>query len=272
MRVSRKSMPKTDWCLERRYLGPTRVPALVHYRPGAAPKPMVILSPGGGNQPIDNCKELFAQTLPLDGEDLFKVYVDLPLHGERAVPDLGKRFRTDQVRLFLHPIVLGMARDIVHLIDELSQRPEVDAARIGVCGWSLGGQASLLAAAVDQRIKAAIGLSVPYDAEQGPRAPYPDTPAHCVWRTELDVLGVAPNICPTAILLIHGARDAWVNVESSRRLHAALKPHYASCPERLRYVEYPNMAHSISQADGEACAREQHLLKEEVARWFERFL
>lgn len=258
--------------LQKEYLGPTRVPCLLSYVPDGHRRPLVILAPGGGNQNIDNRKELLAETLPLEGEDLFKVYVDLPLHGERAVPDLGKRFWTDQISLFLHPIVVGMACELPRLIDILTQREEVDPTRVGVCGWSLGGQAGLLAAGVDKRIKAAVGLSIPFDADHSPRVPYPDSLAHTILRTELDVLSVASNLCPTAVLLIHGAKDAWVTVESSRRLYAELKPHYAACSERLRYIEYPNMAHSISQAEGEACAKEQAQLKEEVAGWFRKFL
>lgn len=265
-------MTKGDLLLQKEYLGPSRIPALLSYVPDGKRKPLVILAPGGGNQNIDNSKERFSQTLPLEEDDFFKVYVDLPLHGERLAPDLGKRFWTDQVGLFLHPTVLGMAREFLQVIDILLQREEVDTDRVGVCGWSLGGQASLLAAGVDKRIKAAIGLSVPYDAEQGPRAPGPDSLAHLIMRTEMDILNLAPNMCPTAVLLIHGAKDAWVSVRSSRELYAALKTYYASCPDRLRYVEYPNMAHSISQADDDACAQEQKHLKEEVASWLRRFL
>jgi len=265
-------MKSVDLLLQKEYLGPSRIPALLSYRPDGRKKPLAILAPGGGNQKIDDRKELFAQTLPLDGQELFRVYVDLPLHGERMVPDLGKRFWTDQVWRFLHPIVVGMAREMVQLIDALAQREDVDATKVGVCGWSLGGQASLLAAAVDKRIKAAIGMGVPFDADRGPQAPILETPAHQVMRTELDVSAVAHHLYPAAVLLIHGAKDAWVGVESSRLLYAALKPHYSASPERLRYVEYPNMAHSISQAVDQACAEEQKQLKEEVAAWFKRFL
>ena len=265
-------MRKGNLLLQKEYLGPFRTPALLSYTPDGRKKPLVILAPGGGNQDIDNRKELLSQTLPLEGEDFFKVYVDLPLHGERLAPDLGKRFWSDQVRLFLHPTVLGMARELVALIDTLSEKEDADPSRVGVCGWSLGGQASLLAAAADGRIRAAIGLSIPYDAWQGPVAPGPDSPAHFIMRTEMDLISAAHNMCPTAVLLIHGAKDAWVTVDSSRHLYAALKPHYVSCQERLRYIEYPNMAHFISKAEDEACAEEQRQLKEEVAAWFRKFL
>lgn len=265
-------MTNRNLLLQKEYLGPTKVPALLSYIPDGRRKPLVILAPGGGNQNIDNRKELLSQTLPLEGESFFKVYVDLPLHGERLVADLGKRFWTDQVGLFLHPTVVGMAREMIQLIDIFSQHEEVDASRVGLGGWSLGGQASLLAAAADSRVEAAVGLCIPYDADMGPRANAPDDLSHDVLRAELDLLSITRQLSRAAVLLVHGTKDAWVTVDSSRTLHRSLKAFYASRPERLRFVEYPNMAHSISQSDGEACALEQGLLKQEVAAWFRRFL
>ncbi len=46
-------------------------------------------------------------------------------------------------------------------IDWLVSRPGVDSKRVGVIGYSLGGQVALLTAAYDPRVKAVIGLSAP---------------------------------------------------------------------------------------------------------------
>lgn len=265
-------MRKGNLLLQKEYLGPNRVPALLSYVPDGRRKPLVILAPGGGNRNIDDRKELLSQTLPLEGEDFFRVYVDLPLHGERAVQDLGKRYRTDQIGLFLHPIVVGMARELIQITDALQGQEDADAGRVGLCGWSLGGQASLLAAAADERVKAVIGMCVPCNADMSPKAEGPDDLAHEVLKAELDVLSVAQHLSRSAVLLIHGVKDAWVLVESSRRLNEALRHHYTDRPHMLRYVEYPNMAHRISEPDDDHCAREQALLKQEVAGWFRKFL
>jgi 2,6-dihydroxypseudooxynicotine hydrolase len=48
-------------------------------------------------------------------------------------------------------------------IDVLSQRDDIDAARIGAAGVSLGGYYAPRAAAYEKRIKAAVGISGPFD-------------------------------------------------------------------------------------------------------------
>ena len=44
----------------------------------------------------------------------------------------------------------------MRLLDYLMTRPDVDAARIGVIGFSKGGMESYLAAAIDERITVAV--------------------------------------------------------------------------------------------------------------------
>ena len=61
------------------------------------------------------------------------------------------------------PFLLDNVWDIVILLDYLETRPDVDSARIGITGVSLGGMHSWLAAALDERIAAAapmIGVQV----------------------------------------------------------------------------------------------------------------
>ncbi len=53
------------------------------------------------------------------------------------------------------PFLLDNVWDIGALLDYLGTRPDVDAARIGITGVSLGGMHSWLAAALDTRIAVA---------------------------------------------------------------------------------------------------------------------
>ncbi len=62
-----------------------------------------------------------------------------------------------------HPFLLDNVWDIVILLDYLESRPDVDAARIGMTGLSLGGMHTWLTAALDDRVAVAtpmIGVQV----------------------------------------------------------------------------------------------------------------
>ena len=62
-----------------------------------------------------------------------------------------------------HPFLLDNVWDIIVLLDYLETRPDVDGARIGMTGLSLGGMHTWLAAALDDRIAVAapmIGVQV----------------------------------------------------------------------------------------------------------------
>jgi hypothetical protein len=52
---------------------------------------------------------------------------------------------------------------------------------------------------------------------------------------------------PTALLMQTAALDATEPPSDARELHEALVPHYASAPERLRYLEYPSEHHMLSK-------------------------
>jgi dienelactone hydrolase len=55
-----------------------------------------------------------------------------------------------------HPLLGSRVWDVLRALDLLEARPEVDAGRIGIMGGSGGGAAALFAAALDQRLRAAV--------------------------------------------------------------------------------------------------------------------
>jgi pimeloyl-ACP methyl ester carboxylesterase len=111
---------------------------------GIAPAPLVVLIPG-----LDSTKEEFFHweavflnrgmaTLSLDG----------PGQGETG---LHMNIRPD------YEIA------VTSILDAVAGRPELDAARIGAVGVSLGGHYVVRAAAYEPRIRALAGVSGPYD-------------------------------------------------------------------------------------------------------------
>jgi 2,6-dihydroxypseudooxynicotine hydrolase len=111
---------------------------------GAARPPIVVMAMG-----LDSCKEemdayeqTFLQrglaTLAFDGPGQGEAEYDFPIRGDYEVP-------------------------VKAVIDWLSARKDIDPARIGMWGVSLGGYYAPRAAAFDRRIKACVALSGPYD-------------------------------------------------------------------------------------------------------------
>jgi 2,6-dihydroxypseudooxynicotine hydrolase len=116
------------------------------------------------------------------------------------------------------------------VLDFIETRPDLDSARIGLWGVSLGGYYAPRAAAFEPRIKACIALAGPYDwAEAWDGLPELTREAFRVrsrcWTTEgakrhaatLTLRGVAERIaCP--LFLVTGKRDRIVPWEHAERL------------------------------------------------------
>jgi 2,6-dihydroxypseudooxynicotine hydrolase len=113
-------------------------------RPAGDPAPLVLLLPG-----LDSTKEEF-----LGWENVFlaRGLATFSLDG----PGQGESGLTTHI--YPNYEVAATAA-----IDALSSRDDVDLERIGVAGVSLGGYYAPRAAAYEKRIKAAVGISGPFD-------------------------------------------------------------------------------------------------------------
>jgi len=144
--------------------------------------------------------------------------------------------------------------DVRGAIAYLLTRVDVDPARIGVMGHSLGGGIAIRAAARVPEIRAVIAASAFSSLEEniadGVQAltglpSFPFAPLVIFWgerEANLRLADVRPiddiaQISPRAVLLIHGARDGVVPVENAYRLFAA-----ARAPKALHIIA--NAAHA----------------------------
>jgi dienelactone hydrolase len=101
--------------------------------------------------------------------------------------------------------------DYRRALDYLKDRPEIDSARIGVFGYSMGGTQTFLLTAVDARIKAAVACAVP--AERSPNSLI--APRH-----------FARAIGSRPLLLIAGRNDEMCPSEEAERVFRAIgNPH-----------------------------------------------
>ncbi len=96
--------------------------------------------------------------------------LDAQCHGDRiAENDFApvNHFRDPDVSpsrkgyFTLEDIYIQTTRDYRRAIDYLASRPEIDAARIGVLGYSMGGTQTYLLAGVEPRVKAAVSVAAP---------------------------------------------------------------------------------------------------------------
>jgi len=144
-------------------------------------------------------------------------------------------------------------RDDIRTVDYLVTRPEVDPARIGCVGLSVGGLRACHLAALDDRIKAAVVV--------GWMASFPDQLRSHVRNTigftklvpglyrHLDYPDVASLALPSALLVINGSRDKLFDLDGVRKCFAKLSACYAKAghPDRFRGRLY-DTPHEFNEA------------------------
>lgn len=152
--VAQATQAQPTMVVEDHRIGSEGIPLLLSHESGAERRPAVILVHGWGGT-----KERFRKMLGLD-DSFVTAYVDLPGHGERPPAEENP----DGVRKLVSETVRRMAAEMAAVVEFLRGRREVDGDRIGLCGWSLGGFAALLALAERPGVKAAVAIAAPHSA------------------------------------------------------------------------------------------------------------
>ncbi len=185
--------------------------AILRRPPGVALAPVVVMCMGldSAKEEMDSYESLFLArgmaTLTFDGPGQGESEYEIPIRGDYETA-------------------------VKAVVDWIGQRGDLDAARVGLWGVSLGGYYAPRAAAFESRVKACIALSGPYDwAEVWPKLPELTREtfrvrAHAgtvddalrIGRT-LSLKGVAGNIrCP--LYLVAGTLDRIVPWQDAERL------------------------------------------------------
>ena len=178
---------------------------------GATRSPLVVMCMGldSAKEEMDSNESVFLArgmaTLAFDGPGQGEAEYELPIRGDYEVA-------------------------VKSVLDWVGTRPDLDGARIGLWGVSLGGYYAPRAAAFDKRIRACIALSGPYDwAELWPelnpltreafrvRSKCATLDAAREHAASLTLKGVAPNItCP--LFIVAGKLDRIVPWQDAERL------------------------------------------------------
>ncbi len=154
---------KLSFASEKKADGVTeRVPLLlVRPKSDKAKLPCVIVLHGtGGNK---ESQRGFLVDLAKRG--IIGVAIDARYHGERSggkkgaeayVAAIERAWQTKAGEPQEHPFYYDTAWDLWRTVDYLATRDDIDATRIGMIGFSMGGIQTWLAASVDERIKVAV--------------------------------------------------------------------------------------------------------------------
>jgi dienelactone hydrolase len=145
--------------------------------------------------------------------------IDLPLHGTRqgagARPAAG-----DALELMRHwRLAVRESRLAVHY---LRARPEIDAGRVAVVGYSLGSFLATLLAAEERSIRALV-VAAGGDLPAG-------IPLSALARTVVDPPRSIRKLAGRPLLVVHGTRDRTVLPEQAQRLYDA-----AGEPKEIRW-------------------------------------
>jgi cephalosporin-C deacetylase-like acetyl esterase len=198
-----------------------RVPATA-WIAGDSPgnRPAIILQHGAGSRREADYIRLPALRWARAG--FVCVAIDAHLHGQRLQAS-REPSRVWQLPWTRKEHAVQMAVDLMRLLDLLETRPEIDGARVGYLGFSMGTIMGVPFVGLDPRVKSAcfaIGGSLIGEADQttDPLAP-PD--AEQVAEI-IDPIHFAPLIAPRPTLMINGLQDLTVAPAAADRLFAAL--------------------------------------------------
>lgn len=124
-----------------------------------------------------------------------------------------------------------IAWDDIRTVDYLITRPDVDPARIGCVGHSVGGLRSAYLAALDDRIKAAVicgwMCSFPHQLAQHVRSTIGHTKLIPGIYRHMDHPDIASLAMPRPLMVINGIQDALFEPDGVRAAHEKLAKCYA---------------------------------------------
>ena len=161
-------------------------------------------------------------------------------------PAAGRDFeRFELTRRLLHGSCLQtkMVWDMQRGLDYLESRPEVDPARLGCIGHSLGGQQTLFLAALDERVRVAVSSCGFASMKAVLREGINHNLAAYVpgWLEHGDVGDLLAEVAPRSFLALNGATDRIFPIDGLYASFDVARPAYAAagCGERLDLGVYP---------------------------------
>jgi dienelactone hydrolase len=155
----------------------------------------------------------------------------------------NERFEFTRRVLYGSSLQTKMVWDMQRGLDYLESRPDVDSARLGCIGHSLGGQQTLFLAALDERVRVAVSscgfASMKAVLREGINHNFGAyVPG---WLQHGDVGELLAEVAPRAFLALNGATDRIFPIDGLHDSYAVAREAYADagCAERLNLGVYP---------------------------------
>jgi fermentation-respiration switch protein FrsA (DUF1100 family) len=194
------------------------VPAILQVPHGTGPFPAALLVHGYSSRKEEMSGPMGHALL---ARGLASLAIDLPLHGTRGDPVQAQSARNPIQVLQLWRESLA---DVRLGLGYLGARPEVNAGRLAMIGYSLGSFLSVEVAADHPNVRALV-VAAGGDLPEG-------TPFTAIARLTADPLRAIQKLRGRPLLMVHGRRDRTVRPEQAERLFAA-----AAEPKELRWFD-----------------------------------
>lgn len=218
--------------------------------------------------------------LPLDELPAVKVYLGLPLFGQRApaggMKELARRQSEDVGLQVFKPVVVGAGDELPGVALALQQQGCLKRGdAVSLVGFSAGGAAALYALAQHRTpvasavlINASTGLTASVQAfEHATGKTYAWSPASRELAQKTDathhVAEIAQGTPPPALLFLRGADDSVIDSQATTDLEKRLTPLYREHAQRLKFEQLQGMSHQWA-TDPPSLAS----VRQAVAAWF----
>jgi uncharacterized protein len=232
------------------------VPALLVFhdaiQPCAERGTMLFYHGFGGNK-----EKVESHLVSLAQAGFLAIGLDAVGHGQRRFPHFAELFNDERwasepeaTEADYLAIVRQTAGEAHLIIDELFARGWARPERLGIGGVSMGGEITYVAIVDEPRLCVATPILGSPEWE----LPWPESPHRH-----------AERFFPVALFSQAAQNDEAVPARYIRAFHEQLTPLYATAPERLRYLEYPDVGHSLSPELWETA-------RQRMVAWVERFL
>lgn len=186
-------------------------------------------------------------------------------HGDRDPIDHTK---AENAGKYFWKIIFQNIDESEKIIDFAIDKLKADPESIGVCGNSMGGFTSSGIFASNEDLKAVVVFNGSFNWDVSNKIFLKALNMYDIeipkeLQEKLDMHNPMKNlkhIINRPILMLHGDSDTSVDIRAQRDFYEEVAPIYTE-PDKLKFVEYPNLDHFVTTN-----------MMEEAAIWFDKYL